>query len=94
MAKYEKKTYIVGMCCSEADGVRLSKVIGTEDQMKKYLARCVRDDRDADKESFDNGTTAAKDIDVSKNGELNGYGTYSDYHIDYTAKPEMEPIIL
>ncbi len=94
MKKSEIKTYIVGICSSEANSVNLSRVIGTEKMVKHYIAKLVRDDISDYETNFAEGTTDANDVTVDESGVLNGYLHFSDYHITYTASPEKEPINL
>ena len=80
---------MVGIRCTESDGVYLQTVKGTTEQMRKYLAKCVREDKKNDPDQFDYGDTKASDVTRDKYAEietLNAYATYSDYHIDYTAR--------
>lgn len=89
------KNWVIGICCSEADGVDVFRVHGTEAQVKKYLANCVQADREVDEDKYESGTESADQVSVDADtGELNAYGTYSDYHIDYTARIEAEPLKL
>jgi len=76
--------WIISITTSEGNGSFLCQFEGTEEQVKSFLASKVREDVANDKESFYNGTTNKNSI--SKNGNyLEGYATYSDYHVDYTA---------
>lgn len=83
--KNKVNTYIVSIDNSDGDSSYIFKCVGTEYQMKKELARLVRADRDENKEEWDNGTTSISDIEADEIGKLVGYGTYSSYHINYTA---------
>ena len=90
--KETKKNWTIGICCSESDGVDTFRVRGTKTQVKKYLVNCVKSDKENDEDKFDMGTLNVKDIDEDKyTSELSAYATYSDYHIDYTARPEDDP---
>jgi hypothetical protein len=88
------RTYIIGIANSEADGVRLYRVKGTETQVKKHLLQLVKDDKANDKDNYDYGTDTIKSIEVQSDGSLDAYAVYGDYHIDYTAVREKEPLIL
>lgn len=90
----EKKVWMIGICCSDADGVRLSKVYGTESQVKRHLLKLVKEDRSNDEEDWDSGTETISEIEVDKTlGTLEAYANYFDYHIDYTAKPEDAVVV-
>lgn len=93
----KKQNWIVAVCCSEGDGVCIFRVNGTKDQVKEYLANMASNDLLNEYESVEEAieeygnwcTTKAEDVNESADGkELNAYGTYSDYHIDYTARLE------
>lgn len=85
--------YIIGISSSEADGIISYRVSGTRQQVKKHLVTLVKSDKSNDKEAWDYGTTTMKDLDEEQE-IISGYGVYDDYHIDYTATPDKEPIIL
>ena len=89
-----KITWMVGISCSAANGVTMERITGTEYQIKCYLRKKVNEDIDVDREGFDYGTTRLKDITKESDGTLQAYSVFSDYHIDYTAKPEPAAIIL
>lgn len=81
--------WIIGICCSEADGVRIYRFRGTIEETKNKLLSLIKGDRSNDEDNWDYGCEETDDIRAEDNGlgyELYGYGCYSDYHIDYTAK--------
>ena len=81
--------WIIGISCSEAEGVRLYSFSGTISQVKEKLVSLVKEDRENDFESYDCGTEKVEEISDFSNGgnyELYAFANYSDYHIDYTAK--------
>ena len=93
----KKQNWIIGVCCTESDGIYIGRVHGTKGQVKEYLATLAVEDMlnayDSLEEAVDEYgnycTTKASEVDESDDGkELNAYGTYSDYHIDYTARLE------
>ena len=93
----DKQNWIIGICCTEADGVSIIRVNGTKDQVKQYLVDMAVNDMLNEYESIEDAieeygcwcTTKPEDVEETDGGkELNAYGTYSDYHIDYTARLE------
>ena len=83
----KKKVYIIGIGGSEIDCVVISRVYGTEQQVKEYLLKLIMEDRAKD-EDFDSGTDTIDEFEVMESGEINGYNCFYDYHIDYSACPE------
>lgn len=85
----DKYDWIVGICSSGADGVKLFRFYGSKDEMKQKLSSLINEDKEIDPECWDYGTEHVDEIVAEDNGlgyELYGYGCYTDYHIDYTAK--------
>ena len=85
----DRYDWIIGICCTESDGVKLFRFYGSKDEMKEKLLSLINEDRKNDKECWDYGCECLDDISVEDNGlgyELYGYGCYANYHIDYTAK--------
>ena len=89
--KKEEKpsTWIIGMSGSDADDVITYRVVGTKKQVKKHLINCIKDDRDEDRDNFEYGTTAMKDLETRYDGSIYGYTCFSDHHNDFTATPEV-----
>lgn len=89
----KEKNWIIGVCCSDGNGVHLEFKKGTELQIKKYLVRLVKEDRKNNPDEFDidQSTTSVEEIRVEDNALL-GYALFSDYHIDYTAMQESDLI--
>ena len=86
MSKNKKQKWIIGIGGSEVDGVVLNTFVGTEAGAKTALMKLIREDRKADRESWDYGTENKGEIALTDGG-LYGYNCFSTYHIDYTAKP-------
>lgn len=87
--EHSKYQWIIGICCSENDGVKLYKYTGTVKKMKKRLLRLIKEDKKNDKENWDFGSETVAKLSDESNGEeacFCGYGSYSYYHIDYTAE--------
>ena len=81
--------WIIGVCSSGEDGVVLYRFRGTTDEVKEKLYSLVKEDRENDPENWDFGCESSDDIRDESGGlghEFYGFGSYSDYHIDYTAK--------
>ena len=97
--------WLVGICNTDGEGVTLRRVCGTKDQVKEYLARLVNEDKDLIKtedpsaydtedEDDEEEVFCADDVEEDFWGCLQASATYSTYHIDYTAAPEKDPIVL
>ena len=89
----KKRNYIIGIGGSEVDCVVISRVCGTEKQVKEHLMKLVMEDRLQDEDCFDMGTDSIDEIEIMDSGEMNAYNCFHDYHIDYTACPEDYTII-
>ena len=50
--EHSKYQWIIGICCSENDGVKLYKYTGTVKKMKKRLLRLIKEDKKNDKENW------------------------------------------
>ncbi len=82
-------TWIIGICNTRADGVRLVRFYGSKDEVKEQLLFLINEDRSEDTDNWEHGCESVDDIETEDNGlgyELYGYGCYNNYHIDYTAK--------
>ena len=94
--KSKRQDWVIGIACAVNDGVcmRLCKNMTTA-EVKKILAKLVRQDKNNDKESFEYGSTNAKNIEETYVRTNDGHRLYSleanacfsGYHIDYTAVP-------
>lgn len=81
--------WIIGVCCTECDGVSIYKFRGTIQETKEKILSMIKEDIECDKENYAHGSENITDIHAVDNGlgyELYGYGCYENYHIDYTAK--------
>ena len=81
--------WIIGISNAEADGVRLYNYEGTVEQIKNRLISLIKEDKKNDKENWESGSETVAEISDESNGEetcFYGYGSYSYYHIDYTAE--------
>ncbi len=88
-----KKIWIIGMSGSEWDDVVTYRVCGTKNEVKKHLAKLVRDAKKENPNSFDYGDTTMKSVQERGN-KLYAGATYSSFHEDYTATPEEKPVKL
>ena len=92
----DRYDWIIGICCSASDGVNLLKSSGTKDEIKAKLFSLIEEDRENDDETWEHGTESVNEIEERNTikeivegdcvPELYGYGSYYDYHIDYSAK--------
>lgn len=81
--------WVIGICSSEANGVRILRFRGSVEEMKAKLLSLIEADRNRDSDNWEHGSENIEEIDDLSNGlgyELYGYGNYVDYHVDYTAK--------
>jgi len=85
--KTKKEDWIIGIGGTEEDDVSMYKLTGTRYQAKREIMRIIRRDRENDKESYNYGTENIKEIEERGDGSLYGYNCFSDYHIDYAARP-------
>lgn len=79
-----KDQWIIGICSSAVDGVCLIGFCGTEDEIRSELVKLVQEDKGND-DTYDHGTETPDEV-AYYGGEMYAYGSYLDYHIDYTAK--------
>ena len=94
-SRSKKQYWIVGVCNTSGDGVDLTRVHGTPRQVDRYLLRRLKEDKREDPDRFEYGDDELSEIVVDKyRGCRDASATYSNYHIDYTAIPEGEPIEL
>lgn len=82
------RKWIIGICSSECNGVRICMFIGTNTEVKEKLVQLVLGDKANDENCWIQGSESIEDVeDVSGIGcEFCAYGSYSDYQIEYTAK--------
>ena len=81
--------WIIGVCSTREDGVRLFRFRGNKNEVKEQLFSLINEDKEMDEEIWSYGCEKLEDICAVDNGlgyELYAYGVYLDYHIDYTAK--------
>lgn len=81
-----KTDWIISIANSEGDGVTIRRFFGNEDEVKKILVDLVLEDKENDDEGFDYGTESVSDIESDRPGRFDAYGSYSSYHIDYSAE--------
>lgn len=81
----QKQNWIIAISNSEGDGVELQYFEGTKSETKKLLLKIAEKDKALDEESFDYGPECLDDIEENLD-TLYTSSTYSNYHIDYTAK--------
>lgn len=84
-----KYNWIIASCNTDADGIDIYRFHGTIHETKEKILSMIKDDIKNDVENYEYGSESVEDIkfvDSGLNHELYGYGCYSNYHIDYTAK--------
>lgn len=83
--KTNKTDWIIAEYCSEADGAELRRFFGSEAEVRILLLQLVRESRENDPDSYDNGTESKEEVDSYCSGWLNAYASFSSYHVDFTA---------
>lgn len=88
----KRRIWMIGICSSGSAGVVLYRVFGTKTEVKKHLVRLVKEDRNNDLDDWSFGDMSAEEVAEDPiTGALIASAIYSDYHIDYSAKPEGAP---
>lgn len=83
-----RKDWIITSVSTEADEVSIYRFYGTKQEMKELLVRMALADKEENSEEYDYGTEDVEDIEESRNecGVYTASGTYSSFHVLYTAK--------
>ena len=90
----KKKKWVTSTFNSQDESSAIMRVYGSEDQLKKYMAGIIRENRDGDSYHFVDGDTAAKDVCDGGNGYLDATAHFTDYHVTISAVPERALLIL
>ena len=88
-----KELWIIGIANSESERVVIQQVLGTVGEVKNHLIKLIKEDKKNDEDNYDFGTDDVDDIeeyyvdnnDLNKIYQLEGFATYHEYHINYTA---------
>ena len=83
----EKRDYIVGVSGVDYDGVDISRIYGTEKQVKKYLLNWIKEEREGREDEFEDGTESVDEIEVLDSGKINAYNCFNDGYTYYSAYP-------
>lgn len=88
--------WLIGVSSSEAEGIHMERVRGTEAQVKEYLFDLVEEDRQCEPELWEAGTESVDQVYYpdQSHSSLYAYGSYVDCHIDYVATKEPDIIEL
>lgn len=83
-----RKDWIITSVSTEADEVSIRRFYGTEQEMKELLVHMALADKEENSEEYEYGTEEAAEVEESRNecGVYTASGTYSSFHILYTAK--------
>lgn len=101
--KSKKNTWIIGICCTDGEGVCLYTVYGTIHQVKKHLMNQLKECVDYDPESYDKdfSTNSINEIeeiyadeDLKEVIELNAHASFFVYHTKLSARIAEEPLVL
>ena len=94
MMENKAHNWIIGCSGNEWDNVTCYRVYGTKDQVKKHLARLVRESKKEYGDNFEYGDTKASDVTERHDGTLYAAATMGGCHEDYTATPEEKVLKL
>ena len=97
-----KELWIIGIANSESERVVIQQVLGTVGEVKNHLVKLIKEDKKNDEENYDFGTDDVDDIeeyyvdnnDLNKIYQLEGFATYHEYHINYTAPLASENTVI
>lgn len=97
-----KELWIIGIANSESERVVIQQVLGTVGEVKNHLVKLIKEDKRNDEENYDFGTDDVDDIeeyyvdnnDLNKIYQLEGFATYHEYHINYTATLASENTVI
>jgi len=97
-----KELWIIGIANSESERVVIQQVLGTVGEVKNHLVKLIKEDKKNDEENYDFGTDDVNDIeeyyvdnnDLNKIYQLEGFATYHEYHINYTATLASENTVI
>lgn len=97
-----KELWIIGIANSESERVVIQQVLGTVGEVKNHLVKLIKEDKKNDEENYDFGTDDVDDIeeyyvdnnDLKKIYQLEGFATYHEYHINYTATLASENTVI
>ena len=93
------QSYTIGVKGTLTESPRSWRVIGTKEQVAKYLLNLVVEDRQNDAENWISGTEDVGEVCADSlygptPGQLNAYGQYAEYSIDYSATLDNGPELL
>lgn len=97
-----KELWIIGIANSESKRVVIQQVLGTVGEVKNHLIKLIKEDKKNDEDNYDFGTDDVDDIeeyyvdnnDLNKIYQLEGFATYHEYHINYTATLASENTVI
>lgn len=97
-----KELWIIGIANSESERVVIQQVLGTVGEVKNHLVKLIKEDKKNDEENYDFRTDDVDDIeeyyvdnnDLNKIYQLEGFATYHEYHINYTATLASENTVI
>ena len=90
----EKMNWVIGVCCTDCDGVEIHRVYGTKKQVKAYMTSMMREERKEKSDEYDFCHRVANNDCWLTSGELYGVNVFNDHHTDYSAYVEKEPVVL
>ena len=75
--------WIVGICNTEADGVRIFRFRGTIEEMKEELVSLIKEDRNNDEENWSYGCDEINDIRAEDKQIAGTYIIYKFLRVAY-----------
>lgn len=88
MVSEDKKMWLVDMSGSQWDDVSTSVVYGSVAEVKNYLCSLVRDDKEENEDTFEEGTLNEDEIQSSLYEDwLHAFSVMRGYSNDYVATP-------
>ena len=87
MQENKATDWIVGICNSACNGVRMYRAHGSIDYMKEYIAAEVRA-MSVCFDGYDFGSDTADDVELAQgSNSLYGFACFQEFHIEITATP-------
>ena len=90
----KKKNWIMGICSSAGNGVYLSRIQCTQEDILEHLMSQIQADKYSDLNIWDHGTESIDELIRYEDGSYNGYNSFNYYHVEYTVIEEMPPSVL
>lgn len=90
----KKQNWMIGIGGSIADDVEVYRVCGTKEQVKQHLLKLVAREKEGWHGKWEYGTEKQEDIEETSHNHFYAYACFSDFHVDFSAELEKEPVEL